>query len=190
MLVAPTAAWASYGGCTKSYPCSLAFTTDGQPTGTTVNTKITSSFDAPDAGPVKVEVLDASGQLVTNSKAAVTVAITSTANPGSGTLSGTTTVNASGGVASFSDLSINQPGIGYRLTATGYGMNPGDIGPLHDLGIAPAMLDHTVLGVSIVGDDVGDSHDLLCCLDPVPRDRDRRRQLQLRRDLPAGVGSV
>ncbi len=123
-LVAPTAAWASYGGCTKSYPCSLAFTTDGQPTGTTVNTKITSSFDAPGAGPVKVEVLDASGQLVTNSKAAVTVAITSTANPGSGTLSGTTTVNASGGVASFADLSINQPGIGYRLTATGYGMNP------------------------------------------------------------------
>jgi len=39
-------------------------------------------------------------------------------------LSGTTTVAASGGVASFSDLSINQPGIGYRLTATSRGINP------------------------------------------------------------------
>src|SRR5215475_8618755 len=50
------------------------------------------------------------------------MAITSTANPGGGTLSGTKTVNAVGGVASFSGLSINQPGIGYRLTATASGM--------------------------------------------------------------------
>jgi hypothetical protein len=123
MLAAPAAAWTS-GGCTESNPCTLAFTTDGQPAGTTVNTAITSSFDSPGAGPVKVEVLDASGHLVTSSKAAVTIAITATANPGSGTLSGTTTLNTIGGVASFSDLSINQPGIGYRLTATSYGMNP------------------------------------------------------------------
>ena len=123
-LAAPTAARASSGGCTNSNPCSLVFTTDGQPAGTTVNTTITSSFDSPGAGPVKVEVLDASGQPVTNSKAAITIAITSTANPGPGTLSGTRTVNAVGGVASFSDLSINQPGIGYRLTATSHGMNP------------------------------------------------------------------
>jgi hypothetical protein len=123
MLAVPTAAWASSGGCTKSSPCSLAFTTDGQPAGTTVNTTITPSFDSPAAGPVKVEVLDALGQLVTNVKAAVTVAITSTANPGSGTLAGTTTVNTSGGVASFSNLSINRPGFGYTLTATSSGMN-------------------------------------------------------------------
>ena len=121
-LAAPTAAWASSGGCTKSSPCSLAFTADGQPAGTAVNKAITSSFDSPNAGPVKVEILDASGLLVTNAKAAITVAITPTANPGSGTLAGTTTVNTSGGVASFSDLSINQPGIGYRLTATSRGM--------------------------------------------------------------------
>jgi hypothetical protein len=128
MLAAPTAAWASTGGCTQSSPCSLAFTADGQPAGTTVSTTITSSFDSPGAGPVKVEVLDASGLLVTNSKAAITVAITSTANPGGGTLSGTKTVSAAGGVASFSDLSINQPGIGYRLTATSRGMNPATSG--------------------------------------------------------------
>jgi hypothetical protein len=128
MLAAPTAVRASSGGCTPSSPCSLAFTTDGQPAGTTVNTPITSSFDSSGAGPVKVEVLDALGQPVTNSKAAITIAITSTANPGSGTLSGTRTVNAVGGVASFSDLSINQPGIGYRLTATSRGMSPATSG--------------------------------------------------------------
>ena len=122
MLAAPSAARASSGGCNSSSPCSLAFTPDGQPAGTTVNAKITTSFDSPDAGPVKVEVVDQFGAVVTNAKAAITIAITSTANPGAGRLSGTTTVNTSGGVASFSGLSINQPGIGYRLTATSRGM--------------------------------------------------------------------
>jgi hypothetical protein len=119
---APAVAWTS-GGCTQSNPCSLAFTADGQPAGTTVNTTITPGFDSPQAGPVKVEVLNASGQPVTNSRASITIAITPTANPGSGTLSGTTTVSATYGIASFSGLSINQSGIGYTLTATSPGMN-------------------------------------------------------------------
>jgi len=122
MLAAPTAAWASSGGCTSGSPCALAFTTGGQPAGTTVGTSITSSFDSPGAAPVQVEVVDQFGNLVANAKATVTIAITSTANPGSGTLSGTTTVSTSGGVASFTDLSIDQPGVGYRLTATSRGL--------------------------------------------------------------------
>jgi hypothetical protein len=93
-----------------------------QPTGTTVNTQISSSFNSPTAGPVQVKVVDQLGATVTNSKAAITIAITSTANPGGATLAGTKTVHAVGGVASFSSLSINQPGIGYRLTATASGM--------------------------------------------------------------------
>jgi len=123
MLAAPTAAWVSHG-CTQSNPCSLAFTADGQPAGTAINVTITSAFNS-QPGPVKVEVLNASGRPVTNSNAAITIAITPTANPGSGTLSGTTTVNANGGVASFSNLSINRPGAGYTLTATSHGMKPG-----------------------------------------------------------------
>ncbi len=99
--------------------CSLAFTTDGEPAGTAVNAVITSAFGS-QGGPVKVEVLDGSGQLATGSTAAVTVAIG--ANPGSGSLSGTVTVNASGGVASFSNLSIDRAGIGYTLTATSPGI--------------------------------------------------------------------
>jgi len=90
--------------------CSLAFTSDGQPTNTVAGSSIMSL-----SGPVKVEVLDGSGQLATASSAPVTVAIGS--NPGSGELSGTVMVSASGGIASFSDLKIDKPGIGYTLTA-------------------------------------------------------------------------
>src|SRR5262249_34567821 len=44
-------------------------------------------------------------------------------------LSGTLTVNASGGIASFSNLSINQPGDGYTLTATSPGFTPAPSDP-------------------------------------------------------------
>jgi len=101
--------------------CSLAFTSDGEPATTVVNQVITSAVDST-GGPVKVEVLDGSGKLVTGSTAAVTVAIGS--NPAAGSLTGTLTVNASGGIASFSDLSINQQGDGYTLTATSPGLTP------------------------------------------------------------------
>lgn len=111
--------------------CSLAFTSDGEPADTAVNAVITSAVGS-QGGPVKVEVLDGSGLLVTGSTAAVTVAIGS--NPGSGSLSGTLTVNASGGVASFSDLSIDQPGDGYTLTATSPGFTPAPSGPFKILG--------------------------------------------------------
>jgi hypothetical protein len=121
MSAAPTATWAS-GGCSQSNPCSLVFTADGQPASTAVNATITSAFNS-QPGPVKVQILDASGQLVTNGKVTVTIAITPAANPGSGTLSGTTRVTTSGGVASFSDLSIDQAGFGYTLTATSRGIS-------------------------------------------------------------------
>ena len=98
--------------------CSLAFTGDGEPANTAVNAVITSAV----GGPVKVEILDGSGQLATSSTAAVTVAIGS--NPGAGSLSGTLTVSASGGIASFSDLSIDQVGDEYTLTATSPGLSP------------------------------------------------------------------
>src|SRR5262249_39647086 len=39
-------------------------------------------------------------------------------NPGAGTLGGTTTVSASGGTASFNDLSVDRAGVGYTLTAS------------------------------------------------------------------------
>jgi len=61
-----------------------------------------------------VTIQDAQGNTVTSSTAAVTLALTT----GTGTLSGTATVNAVAGVATFSGLSINLTGTDKVLTAT------------------------------------------------------------------------
>jgi hypothetical protein len=69
-----------------------------------------------------VTVQDAYGNTVTSgtgSTASVTIAIGT--NPGGGTLSGTATVSAVAGVATFGNLSINTPATGYTLTATSGG---------------------------------------------------------------------
>ena len=68
---------------------------------------------------VEVTARDAQGNTATGFTGGVTVAIGN--NPAGGILSGTTTVAAAGGIASFSTLSIDQPGIGYTLTATAVG---------------------------------------------------------------------
>ena len=68
---------------------------------------------------VQVTIVDALGKRVIDFNGAVTIAIGH--NGGTllpGTLSGTRTVNAVNGVATFSDLSIDQPGSGYTLVAT------------------------------------------------------------------------
>jgi len=72
---------------------------------------------------VQVTVTDASGSPVTSFTGTVTIAIGH--NGGllvPGTLSGTKTVNVVNGVATFSDLSIDQPGTGYTLTVTAGGV--------------------------------------------------------------------
>ena len=88
----------------------LAFTT--QPGNTSAGSSL--------SGPPTVTVRDAQGNTVTSSSASITVAIGT--NPGGGTLSGTTSKNAVSGIASYSDLSINQPGNGYTLSATSTGL--------------------------------------------------------------------
>src|SRR5207302_371306 len=65
---------------------------------------------------VRVAVEDTYGNTVTSSSASVTVAIGT--NPGDGTRQGTTSASAVSGVASFSNLSIQQAGNGYTLTAS------------------------------------------------------------------------
>ena len=69
---------------------------------------------------IQVMIQDATGNHVSDASDAITLAIGS--NPGSSTLSGTETVNAVSGVASFSGLSVEKPGIGYTLTATAAGL--------------------------------------------------------------------
>jgi hypothetical protein len=74
-----------------------------------------------------VNVLDASGNIV-DSNASITLAITTgtPASGGAGTLIGTTTVSAVNGVATFSGLSIDTAGVGYRLTAASGQLTPAD----------------------------------------------------------------
>jgi Big-like domain-containing protein/invasin-like protein len=88
----------------------LAFTT--QPSNTQANAPITPA--------VAVEIRDQFGNHV-NSSATVGMAIGT--NPGSGTLAGTTSKAAVNGVASFSDLAINNTGTGYTLAASSTGLS-------------------------------------------------------------------
>jgi hypothetical protein len=80
-----------------------------QPTDTMAGQPIDAALNP--AG-VTVRIEDSDGQLVTNSTAAVGVSIAS----GPGTLFGTTSVNAVGGVSTFSDLAIDTAGT-YTLLA-------------------------------------------------------------------------
>ncbi len=100
------------GGQTSSFspfgavdPGNLVFT--GQPTMTTAGQPIPA---------VRVTVEKVNGDTIKDFIGTVTVAIGT--NPSGGTLSGTTTRTVVSGTATFSDLSINQPGTGYTLTAT------------------------------------------------------------------------
>src|SRR5439155_622028 len=102
---------------------------------------------------VKVQVLDQFGNLVTTDTSNVTVAIGS--NPGGGTLSGTKTVAASGGIATFSTLSIDKTGNGYTLTAADGSLGASTSATSTIIASAPYLLDAlplsttTVAGVAI-----------------------------------------
>jgi hypothetical protein len=79
-----------------------------QPVNTALNSPVTPA--------VQVALEDANGNIVTSATNAVTLVLRS--NPGQSTLSGTTTVNAVNGIATFSDLSLNNIANGYTLYAT------------------------------------------------------------------------
>ena len=85
---------------------SLAFT--GQPSSAIAGAVLTPA--------VQVSARDAYSNLATGFTGTVTVALG--ANPGAGTLSGTTAVDAVQGVSTFSNLSIQAAGTGYTLTAS------------------------------------------------------------------------
>jgi hypothetical protein len=78
-----------------------------QPSNAFLNTAI--------APPIQVAVEDSTGAVVTSSTAPVTVGLYS--DPNNGVLSGTLTVNAVNGIATFSDLKIDTLGTGYSIRA-------------------------------------------------------------------------
>src|SRR5437870_1511832 len=76
---------------------------------------------APIAPAVQVSALDAAGNLVPAFAGTVTVALGN--NPGGSALGGATTVATSGGVATFSTLTLDKTSNGYWLTATATGLS-------------------------------------------------------------------
>ncbi len=96
----------------------LAFT--GHPTDTAAGDTI--------APPVTVALRTDDGTAFPSSGVPVTLAID--ANPAGGILAGTTVVTTDGnGVATFDDLSIDEPGTGYTLTATSPGLTSATSSP-------------------------------------------------------------
>ena len=88
-------------------------------------------------GPPTVTVRDSLGNTVTSSSASITIAIGT--NPGPGILSGTLTKSAVSGVASFSDLSINQAGDGYTLAASSASLTGATSSAFNITATAPAI---------------------------------------------------
>ena len=88
------------------YPAQLAF--DQSPTSAAAGAVLSPA--------VTVLVEDAAGNVVANDTSSVTLAIGN--NLGGGTLSGTLTVTAVNGVATFNNLSIDNAGDGYTLVAS------------------------------------------------------------------------
>jgi len=99
--------------------CALRFVT--QPANARVGAAISgTAYTPPPTGPgVGVETIDGAGNRVTTSGTPITMAI-GTAT-GLGALSGTTTVNTTAGVATFTTLAINAPGT-YTLSASSPGL--------------------------------------------------------------------
>jgi len=124
-----TAATSTAFTITVGAPAKLAF--GMQPSTTQVGSAI--------APAVTVRVLDSQNNLVTTATHTVTLAIDT--NPGGGTLSGTKTVSAVNGVATFSNLSINKTGTGYTLQATATGPTPATSSAFNITAGAPAQLD-------------------------------------------------
>ena len=77
---------------------------------------VNAAVGAPITPAIKVQVQDAAGNPVSSATNPITISPGN--NPSGAALSGTTTVNAVGGTATFADLSINKPGTGYTLAAT------------------------------------------------------------------------
>jgi hypothetical protein len=111
--------------------CSLAFI--GQPGDAGLGETISSVDFDPAGDPVRVAVYDGASHLRTSgSPISVSMAIGN--NPGGGTLAGATSVPTSAGIATFSNLSIDQPDDGYTLVASAAGLGTATSGPFNITG--------------------------------------------------------
>ncbi len=72
---------------------------------------------------------DSSGNVLTSFNGTITVALSN--NPGTATLGGTLTATAQDGVATFSDLTLDEPGIGYTLQVSGINLAAATTNPFN-----------------------------------------------------------
>jgi photosystem II stability/assembly factor-like uncharacterized protein/uncharacterized protein YjbI with pentapeptide repeats len=101
-----------------------------QPSNTVIGTNITPA--------VAIEIQDEFGNILGNASNPVTLSLST--NPGGATLSGTLTVNAVEGVATFSDLKIDKLGSGYILRATSGSLTASDSNPFNVSGAEPSAI--------------------------------------------------
>jgi hypothetical protein len=107
---------ASANGIT-SQPFVLTVTAASVPTSLSFGGLATlNSLGLPLTPAVTVSVLDQNGKVDTGASGSVTLALGT--NPTSATLSGALQATVASGVATFSNLSFNYPGVGYTLTAS------------------------------------------------------------------------
>lgn len=98
--------------------CTLAFVEGRQPGGARTGDVLTATPFDDGGNPIQVQVLGSWGG-PSSFPTAISMAIGD--NPGGGTMGGTTTQPTSAGVATFADLTIDQPGIDYSLVASAPG---------------------------------------------------------------------
>src|SRR5207247_2293523 len=115
-----------------------------QPSTTVANRQITPA--------VKVRAEERRGDVASEFTGAVAIALGN--NPGGSTLSGTTTVAAVNGVATFVDLSLNKTGTGYWLTATATGLNATSSGFNITPGAASQLVFGTQPGTTVAGQQI------------------------------------
>lgn len=113
--------WAGVGFSINVLQIPTKVSFEQQPTGTSAGENIDPA--------VTVQIEDEHENLVTDATNQVTISLGS--NPGGGTLSGTLSVNASGGIATFSNLSINKTGEGYTLIASAAGLTSDTSSPFN-----------------------------------------------------------
>ena len=114
---------------TPGRPIQLVFSQ--QPAGVTAGAPIAT----------RVSVLDAYGNLATGATNSVTIALG--ANPGAALFGGTTNVAAVGGVATFANLTLSKPGVGYLLRATSDGLRTATSARFNVTAPVPARLAFT-----------------------------------------------
>ena len=120
--------------------------TPGEPAALTFTVPPTNVLgDVPIHPPVRLAVVDASGNTVVSFGGSVTIRALD-ADGATVPLTGATTVTAAGGVAAFQGVGLDRPGKGYKIAATADGLNGVVSGPFDVIVPSPGVIVFSRLG--------------------------------------------